>query len=101
MLFVMTDIEKRRLKLLQETRKNYSEKYAPPAIHPRFKTTYHSLYGYEEEEAYHNQNTFWIRCVVAILVFSLFYVMDYRKETIGNIDNQFVVSEVHRNLFSK
>ena len=45
----MTEIEKRRVKLLRDTRKTYSEKYAPPAIHPRYQSTYNSIYGPEEE----------------------------------------------------
>ena len=40
----MTEAERRRNELLRETRKIYSEKYAPPAIHPRYQNAYQSIY---------------------------------------------------------
>lgn len=101
MLFVMNDVEKRRLKLLQETRKNYSDNYTPPAIHPRFQSTYHSLYGRDESEYKTNRGSFMIRCVVAVLIFALFFIMDYCNEKIGVVDSQFVVNEVQRDLLDK
>lgn len=101
MLFVMNDVEKRRLRLLHETRKNYSDTYTPPAIHPRFQSTYHSIYGHNENEHEENRGSFWIRTVIAMLLFALFFIMDYRNEKIGTVDSQVVVNEVQKNLFSK
>lgn len=100
MLFIMSDIEKRRLKLLQETRKSYSEKYTPPAIHPRFQSTYLSLYGSEEEDSKSN-NSFFARTVIAILIFALCFVMDQRNEKVWNVDSQVLVNTVQENLFGK
>ncbi len=100
MLFIMNDVEKRRLKLLQETRKNYSDKYSPPAIHPRFHSTYNSIYKEQTEEtAVHN--TFFARLVIAALLFALFFVMDSREEKFGTVDSQVIISEVQKNLLSK
>lgn len=97
----MTDVEKRRLKLLHETRKNYSDKYSPPAIHPRYQSTYHSLYKDDFDEQAKTKNTFLFRTVIAILLFALFYVMNYRNEDIGMVNSQTVINEVQRDLFSK
>ena len=101
MLFVMNDVEKRRLRLLQETRKKYSDTYAPPAIHPRFQSTYHSIYGRDENDYTENKGTFLVRTIIAMLLFALFFVMDYRNEKIGKVDSQVVVNEVQKNLLSK
>lgn len=101
MLFIMNDVEKRRLRLLHETRKNYSDTYAPPAIHPRFQSTYHSIYGRDETEYVENRGSFLIRTVIAILLFVLFFIMDYRNEKIGTVDSQTVVNEVQKNLLGK
>ena len=45
----MTETEKRRSELLAQTRARYSEKYTPPAIHPRYQSTYHSIYQIAED----------------------------------------------------
>ena len=101
MLFIMTDIEKRRLKLLQETRKNYSDKYVPPAIHPRFRNAYTSLYGMDENDDIKTRSTFFIRALIAVIIFSFIYVMDYKNEKTGNMSSQFVISEVQRTLLGQ
>ena len=101
MLFIMNDVEKRRLKLLQETRKNYSDKYAPPAVHPRFQSTYDSLYRDRECEPSEHGSSFFMRSVIAILLFALCFLLDYRNEKIGPVDSQVVISEVQRDLLGK
>ena len=101
MLFVMNDVEKRRLKLLQETRKYYTDKYTPPAVHPRFQSTYNSIYGCSESEYVENRGSFVIRTIIAVILFGLFFIMDYQKEKIGPVDSQFVVNEVQKDLFSQ
>ena len=101
MLFVINDVEKRRLQLLQETRKNYSDKYSPPAVHPRFQSTYDSLYRERQNEQKEEQGTFFVRAVIAVLLFALFFLMDYSKEKIGTVDSQIVIHEVQRNLLGE
>lgn len=100
-LFIMDNVEKRRLKLLQETRKNYSDRYSPPAIHPRFRSTYNSLYKDYDDDEVIEHSTFFIRLVIAGLLFALFFVMDNRKEQIGTVDSQVIISEVQKNLLDK
>ena len=101
MLFIMNDVEKRRLQLLQETRRNYSDKFSPPAVHPRFQSTYDSLYRDRQNGQTEERGSFLVRAVIAILLFALFFLMDYSNEKIGTVDSQVVISEVQRNLLSK
>ena len=101
MLFVMNEVEKRRLKLLQETRKYYSDNYSPPAVHPRFQSTYHSIYGRDESEYVEERGSFLIRSIIAVMIFALLFIMDYRNETIGTVDSQVVISEVQKNLLGE
>lgn len=96
----MSDVEKRRLKLLQETRKLYSDTYAPPAIHPRFNATYRSIYE-DHGEVQHSNYGFLIRTVVAILIFSLCFVMKYENQTIGTVDCNQVIAVLQDDLFGK
>lgn len=101
MLFIMNDIEKRRLKLLRETRKNYSDKYIPPAVHPRFHATYSTLYRECNDEETNHKSSFFIRTLIAVLLFALFFIMDYRNEKLGKVDSHVVIHEVQRNLLGK
>ena len=101
MLLIMNDVERRRIKLLQETRKNYSDKHSPPAIHPRFQCTYDSLYRDKKNGKPNKQGTLLVRTIIAILLFALFFFMDYHNEKIGMIDSQVVIREVQRDLFGK
>ena len=96
----MNDVEKRRLQLLEETRNYYSIKYNPPAIHPRYQSAFFATQS-EEDVLVHTKHTWVIRSVIALLIFSLFYLMDTRNEKIGTIDSQRVVQEVQRDLLSK
>ena len=97
----MTDVEKRRLTLLRETRKTYSDQNSPPAIHPRYQSVYLSLYGSEKGEDSKVHSTFLIRFVIAIFAFVLFYIMDFRHEKIGMVNSQYIISEVQKNLFGQ
>ena len=97
----MNDVEKRRLQLLQETRKNYSDKYSPPAVHPRFQSTYDSLYRDRQNRQVEERGSFLVRVVIAVLLFALFFLMDYSDEKIGTVDSQLVINEVQRNLLGE
>lgn len=98
---IMTDVEKRRLKLLQEVRKNYSNKNVPPAVHPRYSATYHSLYQDEYDNQSYPRNTFFMRLIIAALIFAFVFVIDYNKEEIANINSQSIINEVQRNLLGQ
>lgn len=97
----MTEVEKRRIMLLQEVRKNHSDRYAPPAIHPRYHSVYHALYQEGEEEASIGKSTFLLRLIIAGLLFAFVFVMDYHKEEVLHINSQVIVQEIQKNLFSQ
>ena len=107
MLFIMlegdvvTEVEKRRLKLLQDVRKNYNDKDSPPAIHPRYRMTYQSLYGEEVNEEPAFKASFMLRLFLAALLFACFIFMDYSKEELLNVSSQTIINEVQKNLFSQ
>lgn len=97
----MTEVEKRRLKLLQDTRKTYSMHNSPPAIHPRYQSVYLSLYGTEEEEATKAGSSFLVRTMIAIFIFVLFYAMDFHNEKIGTVSREYIVSEIQKDLLGQ
>lgn len=89
----MTETEKRRKELLEHTRRLYSEKYMPPAVHPRFNGTYYSLYKTENEKE--EKGTFGIRVIVAALLFGL-YVAAGRTD----FNTEMVVQEIEQEFNS-
>lgn len=95
----MSEVEKRRLKLLQETRKSYSDKNSPPAIHPRYQSAYRTLY--EETDFDKTKHTFFIRLMIAAILFAIFFAMDYHKENIGIVDSQTLIHQVEKDLFGE
>lgn len=97
----MTEVEKRRIKLLQDVRKNYSDRNTPPAIHPRYSSAYHSLYHNEFDEESRPRSTFFLRLLIAAIMFAFVFVIDYYKEEIANIDSQTIINEVQRNLLGQ
>ena len=92
----MTETEKRRITLLQETRKTYSEKYTPPAIHPRYQSAYQSIYkndDFSREEK--GTSTFVARTVVAILLICLFAIANKN----GLEEAKTVTNEIKQDAF--
>ena len=96
----MNEVEKRRLKLLQEVRKNYSDKNTPPAIHPRYSSTYYSLYQNDDMQNT-PRSTFLLRLIIAALIFAFVFVIDYNKEEIANVSSQTIANEIQKSLFSQ
>ena len=86
----MTDAEKRRIDLLTQTRKMYSDHYAPPAIHPRYQSAYQSLYKVETKNEQEASGSFGVRFLAAILLFCLFVVAGKS----GDIDTEMVFSYI-------
>ena len=85
----MTETEKRRMDLLQQTRKAYSARYSPPAVRPRYQATYRSLYGEDTGNAEDmKKGTFGVRMTIAVLLFCLFAAAKYNgvkeTETVAN-----------------
>lgn len=95
----MSEVEARRLKLLQETRKTYSDKNHTPAVHPRYQSAYRTLY--EENDDIQTKHMFVLRFVIAVVLFAICFVMDYHKENIGTVDSQFIIQHVEKDLFGE
>lgn len=81
----MTEAEKRR--------KNY------PAVHPRYRAAYHSLYRDEPEET--KKSSFGVRVVISVFILTLFILFDYRQDQIGTVDSQYIISAVQKDLLSQ
>ena len=91
----MTDAEKRREKLLRQTRMLYREKDTNPPVHPRFRSVNERLM-WEETVGDTKRSTFGVRTVIAILLFLLFVAMDYRKVETMHVDSNQIVQEIER-----
>lgn len=90
----MNETEKRRQELLAQTRKRYGNSETIPAIHPRYRTSYTSVYQEEKER----ENTgLGFRCFLAALIFCLFVAMDQSKEKIATVDSKRIVQGIERN----
>ncbi len=73
------DTQRRRSELLAQTRAQYSDKYTPPAIHPRWQNTYQSLYHNEDSNTSGGKiGSFGVRMIIAIMLFCLFALADYQ-----------------------
>ena len=97
----MSDIEKRRTQLLQDTRKIYSDQYSPPASHPRYQSVYASLYDEGFDEKSSNIKLFFIRLFVAVLIFGAIFLLDYREEKIANVNSNMIIREIQKDLFGE
>lgn len=92
----MNETEKRRKRLLEQTRKQYGDSRVTPAVHPRYSGVYASLYKSEETE---RSDGFGIRLFIAILLFAAFVAMDYSKEKVGTVSSGQIVEEITKDSF--
>ena len=85
----MTETEQRRIELLRQTRKMYAEN-SIPAVHPRYKNTYSSLYGTENKNK--DESSLGVRAIIAILLFCLFVLANQKEmeeaEVVSNLIQQ-------------
>ena len=85
----MNQAEKRRQRLLEETRNLYSDKVPLPAVHPRYKAAYQKLYPDESEM---KKGSFGIRCGICMIAFAL-YIMMYTNDNLYPGINELQVRE--------
>lgn len=88
----MNDSEKRRRKLLEQTRDMYSDKRNPPAVHPRYGAAYSRLYEGETGDVV--SGTFVIRTFLCVMLFAAFVVMDYEDSKILHVSSDQIVEEI-------
>lgn len=93
----MNSSEKRRKELLEQTRRLYSEWREPPAVHPRYGSVYHGLYGSDSEEDT-PAGTFGIRLFIAFLLFAGFVTMDRQEYKVFHVSSDRIVQEIETDL---
>ena len=81
-----TDTEKRRRALLAQTRSLYSEKSFSPAVHPRYRNAYNSLYG--DGEDMESSGLFGLRVILCCLLFIGFVMMDNYDITVADVSSR-------------
>ena len=96
--FLMNDSEMRRRELLRQTRKLDDDRREIPAVHPRYRNNYHSLYDSEEEEQTSYRNSFYIRLVIGILCFVCVVYMDQSKVSVAEVDSTAIVHQIEKNV---
>lgn len=89
----MTKTEQRRTELLNQTRKIYSERNTPPAIHPRYTGAYNSIYKSSASNG-KSKTTFGIRIFIALLLFGLFFTVHMKEKKVA----EKVVGEIQREV---
>jgi hypothetical protein len=92
----VNDSEKRRQRLLEQTRELYGEKRSIPAIHPRYGAAYHQIYSDEQPQI--PPSTFGIRLFLCLLLFAAFVSMDKNKSEVMNVNSSRIVDEITTNL---
>ncbi len=93
----MTDSEKRRLELLHQTRMLYSDRRTPPAVHPRFHTTYANLYDNQgRDKGSVVSSTLGIRIFIAIVLFGAFVAFDYNEAEYAEVNSTNIVQEIEK-----
>ncbi|MCI9421702.1 MAG: hypothetical protein HFG81_03175 [Dorea sp.] len=92
----MNDSEKRRQRLLEQTRELYGEKRSIPAIHPRYGAAYHQIYSDEQPQI--PPSTFGIRLFLCLLLFAAFVSMDKNKSEVMHVNSSRIVDEITTNL---
>jgi len=90
----MNSTEKRRKELLESAQTAYRDRGFLPAVHPRYRASYTSLYGNSEGAEGLPKSTFGIRLFVCALIFALFVVMDYRGTKVLNVNSERITEEI-------
>jgi len=92
----VNDSEKRRQRLLEQTRELYGEKRSIPAVHPRYGAAYHQIYG--DEQTGLPPSTFGIRLFLCLLLFAAFVSMDKNKSEVMHVNSSRIVEEITTDL---
>ena len=86
--------EKRRQRLLEQTRNLYTDRRGVPAVHPRYKTAYREIYS---EDTGYMKSTFGLRLGISVLLFSAFVVMKQDGMEVLGMDNLQVLEAIMYN----
>lgn len=88
--------EKRRRELLSQTRQLSSPKESLPAVHPRYRNAYKSLY--EEGETETDRSSLGIRIVISCLLFIGFVLMDEQEYSLASVNSQMIVNSLEEGM---
>lgn len=89
----MNESEKRRERLLRDTRSQYSSRRGTPAVHPRYRAMYQNLYGRGEDDRM-TGSTLGMRIFICLILFGIFAAADYREEKIWKYSPAQIISEI-------
>ena len=88
---ILTDAEKQRMKLLDDTRERFRDSGKTPAVHPRYQAAYRQLYHDPDEVEI---STLGIRSFLCVIIFVLFVIMDKEGETVMNVSSDQIVEQI-------
>lgn len=92
----MNDSEKRRQRLLEQTRELYGEKRFIPAVHPRYGAAYHQIYS--DDQTGLPPSTFGIRLFLCLLLFAAFVSIDKNQSEVMHVNSSRIVDEITTDL---
>lgn len=90
----MSETERRRRELLSQARNLYRDQEIFPAVHPRYRAAYQSLYEPADSVCGNRRGTFGIRTVICVLLFAAFVVADYRETEVWNVDSKEIAGQI-------
>ena len=91
----VNDSEKRRQRLLEQTRELYGEKRSIPAVHPRYGAAYHQIYS--DDQTGLPPSTFGIRLFLCLLLFAAFVSIDKNQSEVMHVNSR-IVDEITTDL---
>lgn len=94
--------ESRRRELLRQTRRLYGNDFSIPAVHPRYRAAYHSLYGKEDENAQlQSESSFFFRLVLSIFLFLCFIYIEQNEPKTVPVSSSAIVSYIQSDGIDK
>ena len=91
----MNSCEKRRQKLLEETRRLYSDRYISPAIHPRYGFFYDQLY---EKDSKEKGSSFELRVFLCLLILAAFITISKNEAFAEQYNTDEVIECISTNM---
>ena len=91
----MNETEKRRERLLEQTRSIYHDDSKIPAIHPRYEAYYRQIYNCDNNGL---KGTCGIRCLICILVFGIYAVTGINQKEIFGLNDLQVREMIMQNI---
>lgn len=91
----MNQTEKRRQRLLEYTRNQYTDRRNVPAIHPRYKAAYYQVY---EDDRKLPKSTFGMRLGISMILLAVYIVMKQNDMEVLGINNLQVLDTIVHNF---